>query len=64
MTTRKDFVAAAAHIAQIRDDGDRAIVAERMADTFTASNPRFDRDRFYAHIEATRRSLHRGDALS
>lgn len=46
--SRKDFNALARAISQITNMVDRGRVADLIADTCAASNPRFDRRRFLA----------------
>jgi len=50
--TRKDFVAIADAIALIEDQQKRAEVTWALANVCARTNPRFDRDRFVARIEA------------
>jgi hypothetical protein len=46
MTTRKDFIAAAAKIAALPDLATRTAAAIALASVFAASNPAFNRQKF------------------
>lgn len=48
MLTRKHFQAAADDVRKIVDIFERRAAAEALAGHFERSNPRFDRDRFFA----------------